>query len=70
MSYDAEDVLCDKLKNNIFSIQMDESTDFTNKSYAAAFVRFVNYCEIQGRLFLLQRARNKRSDMGEPCRHL
>jgi hypothetical protein len=33
MSHDAEEVLHDKLKNNIFSIQVDESTDFANKSY-------------------------------------
>jgi hypothetical protein len=28
MSHDAEEVLCDKLKNNSFSIRVDESTDF------------------------------------------
>jgi hypothetical protein len=47
MSHDAEEVLCDKLKNNSFSIQVDESTDFTNKIYIAAFVRFVNGGKIQ-----------------------
>jgi hypothetical protein len=43
-SHDAEDALCDKVKNNIFSIQVVEPTDFTN---VAAFVRFVNGVEIQ-----------------------
>jgi hypothetical protein len=47
MSHDAEEVLHDKLKNNSFSIEVDESTDFTNKSYVVAFVRFVNDCEIK-----------------------
>jgi hypothetical protein len=46
MSRDAEEVLRDKLKNNNFSIQADESTDFTNKSYVAVFVRLVNDGEI------------------------
>jgi hypothetical protein len=41
----------DKQKNNSFSIQVDESTDFTNKSYVVAFVRFVNDGEIQGNVF-------------------
>jgi hypothetical protein len=30
------------MKNNSFFIQVDGSTDFTNKSYVVAFVRFVN----------------------------
>jgi hypothetical protein len=34
----------DKLKNNSFSIQVDESTDLTNKIYV---VRFVNEGQIQ-----------------------
>jgi hypothetical protein len=46
MSHDAEEVLCDKLKNNSFSIQVDESTDFTIKSYVVTFVTFVNDGEI------------------------
>jgi hypothetical protein len=46
-SYDAEGVLYNKLKNNSFSIQVDESTHFTNKSYVVAFVKFVNDGEIQ-----------------------
>jgi hypothetical protein len=46
MSHDDE-VLCDKLKNNSLSIQVDESTYFTNKSYVAAFVRFENDGEIR-----------------------
>jgi hypothetical protein len=45
---------------NCFSLQVDESTDFTNKSYVVAFVRFVNDSEIHED-FLLQRApQNKR----------
>jgi hypothetical protein len=51
MSHDAEEILCDKLKNNNFSIQADESTDFTNKSYIVAFVRFANGGEIQENFF-------------------
>jgi hypothetical protein len=41
----------DKLKNISFSIQIDEPTDFTNKSYDAAFVRFVNGGEIEDNFF-------------------
>ncbi len=47
MSHDVEEVLCDKLKNSNFSIQVDESTDLTNKCYNLAFVRFDNEGEIQ-----------------------
>jgi hypothetical protein len=47
MSHDAEAVLCSKLGNNSFSIQVGESTDFTNKCHAVAFVRFVNDGKIQ-----------------------
>jgi hypothetical protein len=32
MSHDAEEVLCDKVKDNSFSIQVDGSIDFTDKS--------------------------------------
>jgi hypothetical protein len=46
MSHDFEEVLCDKLKNSNFSIQVDESSDLTNKCYILAFVRFVNEGEI------------------------
>jgi hypothetical protein len=59
MLHDAEEVLCDKLKNNSFSIQVDESTDFTNKSYDVSFVRFVNDGEIQEN-FMLYRAAPKK----------
>jgi hypothetical protein len=51
MSHDAEEVLYGKLKNNTFSTQVDESTDFTNKSYVLAFLRFVNDGEIQENCF-------------------
>jgi hypothetical protein len=43
--------LCDKLKNNSFSVQIDESTVFTNKSYVVAFVRFVYDREIRESCF-------------------
>jgi hypothetical protein len=51
MSHDTEEVLPDKLQMNSFSIQPDDSTDFTNKSNVVAFVRFVNDGEIQENLF-------------------
>ena len=47
MAYDSEDVLCNRLKNSSFGIQVDESTDLTNKCYVITFVRFVNEGEIQ-----------------------
>ena len=47
MAHDIEEVLCDKLENSIFSIQVDESTDITNKCHVIAFVRFVNEGKIQ-----------------------
>jgi hypothetical protein len=47
LSHDAEEVVLDKLKKDSLSIQVDESTDFTNKSY----VRFVNGSEIQENFF-------------------
>jgi hypothetical protein len=51
MSYDAEEVLCNKGKNNSFCIQADESTDCTNKFHVIAFVRFVNDGETQENFF-------------------
>jgi hypothetical protein len=51
MSRDAEVVLCDELKNNSFSIQVDEATDFTNESYVVAFLRFLNEGVIQENFF-------------------
>jgi hypothetical protein len=56
MSHDAEEVLRDDPKNNSFSIQVDESANFTNNSYVVAFVRFVNDAKIRENFFLLQRA--------------
>jgi hypothetical protein len=47
MSQDAEEVLYNKPKNSTFCIQVDDSTDFTNKCHVIAFVRFVNDGEIQ-----------------------
>jgi hypothetical protein len=55
LSHGAEEVLCDKLKNNSFCIKVDESTDFINKTYFVAFLRSVND-EIQETFFFLQRA--------------
>jgi hypothetical protein len=52
MSHDAEEVFCDKLKHNSFSIQVDESTDFTNTCYVIAFVRFVNDGKIQEKFWI------------------
>ena len=52
MAHDSEEVLCDKLKNSSFSIQVDESTDLTNNCHVVAFVRFVNEGEIQENIFL------------------
>jgi hypothetical protein len=46
MSHDAEEILCDNMKNNRFSIQVEEPTNFTNKSYIATFIRYVNDGEI------------------------
>jgi hypothetical protein len=51
MSHDAEEVLCNKLKNSSFCIQVDDSTDFTNKCHVVAFVSFVNDGEIQESFF-------------------
>jgi hypothetical protein len=51
MSHDGEEVLWNKLKNNNFSIQVDESTDFTNKCHVIPFVRCVNGGEIQENFF-------------------
>ena len=42
MSQDVEKVLYNKLENKSFTIQVDESTDFTNKHHSVAFVIFVN----------------------------
>jgi hypothetical protein len=43
--------LYNKLKNNSFSSQVDESTDFTNKCHVIAFVIYVNDGEIQEKYF-------------------
>jgi hypothetical protein len=51
MPHDADEDMCVNLKSNSFSIQVDESRDFTNKGYVAAFVRFANDDEIQKNLF-------------------
>jgi hypothetical protein len=51
MSHDAEEVLRDKQNNNNFYIQDDKSTNFTNYSYAVAFVTFLSDGEIQEKFF-------------------
>jgi hypothetical protein len=45
-SHDVEDVLCEILKNTNSALQVDESTDITNKAQLLAFVRFENEGEI------------------------
>jgi hypothetical protein len=59
MPHDVVEVLHDKLKNNNFSIQVDESIDFTNKSYVVTLVRFVIDGEIKKKNLLKRAARNK-----------
>jgi hypothetical protein len=82
----AEEILCDKLKNSSFSIQVDGSTDFTNKSYAVTFVTFINNGEIhenyicckelpetskgQGIVNVLSSYLETKGVLGELCRHL
>ena len=42
MSADIEEkVRRNKLKNSIFALQVDESTDITNKAHLLAFIRFI-----------------------------
>jgi hypothetical protein len=41
-SHDVEDVLSEILKNTNFALQVDESTDITNKTQLLASVRFEN----------------------------
>jgi hypothetical protein len=57
MPYDTQEVLRDKLKNNSFSIQVYESTDFNNKSYVVVFVKFINDGEIQENVFCRKKLR-------------
>lgn len=59
MSHEAEEILCNELKNNNLSVQVDESTNFTNKSYVVTFVRFINDVVIQDTFMLQRAARNK-----------
>ena len=47
MAHDSDGILCGKLNDSIFSIQVDESTDPINKCHVLAFVRYVNEGEIQ-----------------------
>jgi hypothetical protein len=46
MSRDVEDVLYEILKNCNFALQVDESTDITNRAQLLAFVGFENEGEI------------------------
>jgi hypothetical protein len=48
MAHDVEDVLSEILKNTNFALQVDESTDMTNKAQLLAFVRSENEGEIMG----------------------
>jgi hypothetical protein len=42
MPHDVKNVLSEILKNTNFALQVDESTDVTNKARLLAFVRFEN----------------------------
>ncbi len=42
MSFDIENQLVDKLKNNKFSLQIDESTISNNKAILMAYIRFID----------------------------
>ena len=43
LSADIEENVCrNKLKNSIFALQVDESTDITNKAHLLAFIRFLD----------------------------
>jgi hypothetical protein len=44
MSYDVGDVLSEILKNPNFALQVDESTDMTNKAQLLVFIRFDTIC--------------------------
>jgi hypothetical protein len=46
MSRDVEDVLYEILKNSNFALQVNESTDITNRAQLLAFVGFENEGEI------------------------
>jgi hypothetical protein len=46
MSEDIEHNVSETLKNTNFCLQVDESTDITNKCHVIAFVRFINEGEI------------------------
>ena len=42
LSADIEENVCrNKLKNSIFALQVDESTDITNKAHLLDFIRFI-----------------------------
>ena len=86
MSHDVEEIMCDKLKNSSFSIQIDESTDIASKCHVVTFIRFFNEGEIQENLFCCKKppetskeidifnivliSRNKRSLLEGLCWHL
>ena len=47
LSADIKENVChNKLKNSIFALQVDESTDITNKAYLLAFIRFIDSDQI------------------------
>jgi hypothetical protein len=54
MSHDVGAILSEILKNTNFALQVDESTDTTNKNQLLAFVRFENEGEIMENLFLVK----------------
>jgi hypothetical protein len=54
MSHDVEDILSEVLKNTNFALQIDESTDITNKAQLLVFVRFENEGEITENYFVVK----------------
>jgi hypothetical protein len=62
--------LRNKLKNNIFSIQVDESTDFTSKGFVVAFLRFVNNDAIQENFFCCKELPETSKGQLTSCLHI
>ena len=59
MAHDSEKVLCCKLKNSNFSIQVDESTDLANKCHVVAFGRFVNQVKFKKTSYVAKNCLNE-----------
>jgi hypothetical protein len=52
MSHNAEDVLSEVLTNTNFALQVDKSTDITNKDQLLAFIQYNNKGEIMENFLL------------------